>query len=252
MKWSKWFVSSVALLFVSFSHIAAPNIHFTDYRILLTDKKVSSNYQIFNQGNSEAYCYTSVVDHQVAANGKLTLVKNNDRPETSAIDMLRISPRRVAIPPMSSQKLKVVARKLRQQDDGEWVSYMSLKCKDSKEVMSNGLNMSPNFIFNIPVVVRKGDLEAKAQFEKIALTQQSGQYFADVSIRREGERSLYGNIMVFDDTGLLAIRKGLSHYLQSNVVSMQLPLKQAPKGKVKIEFIEQPQFGGDIHLKRTL
>lgn len=232
--------------------LAAPNIHFTEYRVLLTEKKVSSNYQIFNQGKSEAYCYTSVVDHNVDANGKLTLAKANNKPATSASQLLRISPRRVVIPGMASQKVKVVARKLRQQKDGEWVSYLSLKCKERQANDGKGLNMSANFIFNIPVVVRKGNLDVEARFDDLKLLQQQGSYIADVSILRQGERSLYGNVQIFDDTGLLAVRKGLSHYLQSDKVSLQIPLKQKPSGKVTIEFKEQPQFGGDVHLKQVL
>ena len=231
---------------------AAPSIHFTDYRILLSEKQTTKDYQIFNQGNSPAYCYTGVIDHLVANDGRLTLAKGKARPETSAADIVRISPRRVMVPAMSNQKVKVVARRFRQLPDGEKVSYLNLRCKQHNPKPSGRVNIQPNFIFNIPIVVRKGQLQAEAKMESVRLEQIRGQYVAKVNLTRKGTRSLFGNFLVYDEKGILATRNGISHYLQSDTVPVEMPLKMKPRGKVTIEFIEQPQFGGDLHLKHTL
>lgn len=241
-----------AVLIFSAQSKASPNIHFTEYRILLTDTKSSQDYQIFNQGTGAAYCYTGLIDHNVTSSGELSVAKEDNRPETSAREFVRISPRRVLVPAMSSQKVKVVARNLRRQRDGEWVSYLSLKCKDHNPANQAGLYMKPNFIFNIPIVVRKGKLDAVAKFEHTKVEQHGNKYIAKFNINRQGQRSLFGDILVRDDFGILAFRKGFSHYLQSDSVPLNLPLQQKPKGKVVVEFKEVPQFGGNIYLKQIL
>ena len=241
-----------ALLSLATSVNAAPNIHFTDYRILLSDKQTTKNYQIFNQGTGAAYCYTGIVDHHVSSDGRLSLAKNQDRPKTSAADIIRISPRRVIVPAMSNQKVKVVARRFKQLSDGERVSYLNLRCKEHNPKLKGGLNIQPNFIFNIPIVVRKGELKVTAELAQASISQTKGKYFAELTLAREGQRSLFGNLFVYDEKGLLAAKNGISHYLQSDALPLQLQLKQKPRGQVTIEFIEQPQFGGDLHLKQTL
>jgi len=231
---------------------AAPNIHFTDYRILLSDKQTTKNYQIFNQGNAPAYCYTGVIDHHVSVDGKLSLAKGNNRPATSAADIVRISPRRVVVPAMSNQKVKVVARRFKQLPEGERVSYLNLRCKEHNPKLTGGLNIQPNFIFNIPIVVRKGDLKVEARLAQASIAQTRGKYVARLKLDRQGERSLFGNLLVYDEKGILAAKNGISHYLQSSSIPLQVQLKHKPRGRVTIEFIEQPQFGGDLHLKQTL
>ena len=239
-------------VFYSAMVLAAPNIHFTDYRILLTEKQTTKNYQIFNQGDAPAYCYTGIIDHNVSSDGKLSLANKSNRPETSAADIVRISPRRVIVPAMANQKVKVVARRFKQLNNGERVSYLNLRCKEHNPKLTSGLNIQPNFIFNIPVVVRKGQLDVEAKMEQVRLNQIKGTYFADVNIRRQGERSLFGNLFIYDEKGLLATKNGISHYLQSTSIPLRVQLKQKPRGRVTVEFIEQEQFGGDIKLKHIL
>ncbi len=240
------------LIFFNAPLEAAPKIHFTDYRVLLTSSESIKDYQIFNQGNRDAYCSTQVIDHNVSDSGKLSLAQKNNRPATSAANIIRVSPRRVLVSAMSNQKVKVVARKIRNLPKGEWVSYLSLRCKEHTPSLEKGVQVSPNFVFNIPVVVRNGELEVSASLSQPQLSKRNGKLFANIKLNRRGERSLYGNLVVFDDNGILAQQKGISHYLQSSTIQLALPLKQAPKGAVTFKFVEQKQFGGDLELIHVL
>lgn len=231
---------------------AGPNIHFTDYRVLLTEKQSTKNYQIFNQGDTAAYCYTNLVDHNVSPDGQLTVATKDNLPATSAQSLLRVSPKRVLIPAKSNQKVRVLARRLIQQKSGEWVSYLNLRCREHSDNNTAGIKIRPNFVFNIPVVVRKGHLQVEAAIQQAHIAQANDRYFAEAILSRRGKRSLFGDISVTDETGVLAVRKGFSHYLQSADVPLLLPLKAKPKGEVIIEFKETPQFGGDISLTTVI
>lgn len=232
--------------------LAGPNIHFTDYRVLLTDKVSTKNYQIFNQGDVDAYCYTNLIDHNVSPDGRLSVAAQNNLPITSAQSLLRISPKRVLIPAKSNQKVRVLARGLNQKKKGEWVSYLNLRCREQKAQQSGQITIQPNFVFNIPVIVRKGDLSVEATLKQPEIAKLNDRYFAQAILNRKGQRSLFGSVVVSDESGVLAVRNGLSHYLQSVNVPLVLPLKAKPQGKVVIEFNEDPQFGGDITLRQTV
>ena len=244
------FIISLQVLLFSPAYASA-NIHFTDYRILLTEKHRSKNYQIFNQGNSEAYCTTSLVDYHVSDNGHLRIAKQ-DKPKTSAKEIVRISPKRVVVPAKGSQKVKIVARRLKKQDKQEWVSYLNLRCKTHNPTLKAGINFAPNYVFNIPIVVRHGQLKVSAELKNTEIKQQEQNYFLSTQLHRKGKRSLYGSIEVYDDSGLIGHKRGISHYLQTSALPVNLRLKSKPKGEVRIEFKEDPDFGGDIQLQYRL
>lgn len=232
-----------------FDTFSAPSIHFTDYRVLLTPEQSAKDYQIFNQGDTDAYCTTQVVDHNVSRDGKLSLAQADNKPSTSASDILRISPRRVLVPAKSNQKVKVVARRLRQMADGERVSYLNLRCKAQVSQHAGKIQIQPNFVFNIPVIVRKGQLPVEAKLENPKFLKSGNNLVASIDLVRSGKRSLYGNLVISDKTGILAVQKGISHYLQSDRVPLNVRLKHQPQGPVLIEFNELTQFGGDLSLR---
>ncbi|SFC25570.1 hypothetical protein [Pseudoalteromonas denitrificans] len=235
------------LFFISLPLFSQPNIHFIEYRVLLTEDNPYHNYRIFNQGSSKAACKINFVDYLISDTGKLTLAKKGSKLNTSASGMLRASPKNVYIPPRASQKVKILARGLKQQIDGEWVSYFNLECKNAEPKLINGLNLIPNFVFHIPVVVRKGKLDAIVKITKAKLVKKEKYQIIELVLNRIGQRSLYGDISILDETGdEIGILKGLSHYQQTTDIPISITLKRPPKGKLTIKFEEQNRFGGDL------
>jgi len=244
---SKTYFLPCILFFISLPLFSQPNIHFIEYRVLLTEDDPYHNYRIFNQGTSKAACKINFVDYLISDTGKLSLAKKGTKVNTSASEMLRASPKNVFIPPRSSQKVKILARGLKQQTDGEWVSYFNLKCKSAEPKLINGFNIIPNYIFHIPVVVRKGKLNAIVKITKAKLITTEKSQVIELVLNRIGQRSLYGDISILDETGdVVGILKGLSHYQQTTDIPIRVTLKRPPKGKLTIKFEEQTRFGGDL------
>ena len=223
---------------------AQPKMHLTEHRILLTETNPKYDYQFYNQGTSAAECTTQFIDFNVTANGQLRSIKNGNGPTTSAKALLRASPKRIRLEPNQAQKIKVIARNLRRQPNAEWVSYLSLRCKNLVKATDQKMQITPNFVFNIPVIVRKGQLGAKAHFSDVDILEQNNQQTIQFNLNREGNRSLYGRIDVLDESdNILTFVKGLSIYQQTQSLPKSLTLKNKASGKLKLRFVESEKFG---------
>ena len=243
------FFSLVVFIFglgiLPFYSVAAPEIHFTEYKILLTDKKASSEYRILNQGDSAASCIINFTDYMIARDGQLSLPQFGEVPKNSAVSILRASPSRVIVPVNGSQKVKVTARGLRNSTDGEWHSYLNIRCQDQETKLQNGVNLVPNFVFNIPITVRKGELSAVASIEDAKLIVEDSRAKVSLNLVRTGNRSLYGDFEVLDSAGTeIGKLKGISHYIQATSVPVTLNLTSVPQGSVTVVFSEDKRFGG--------
>jgi hypothetical protein len=241
------------LIFLPFLSVADSKIHFSEYKILLTDKQSSFDYRILNRGDTAASCRISFVDYMVAEDGKLTTPKEGQAPDNSGKSMLRASPSRILIQANDAQKVKVLARGVRNSDDGEWHSYLSIKCKDDTPELQSGVNIVPNFVFNIPVTIRKGPLTATAEISEAKLVTKDENVWVELVLDRSGTRSLYGDVTIADGAGTqLGVLKGVSHYLQASRVPLKIKLNQQPVGEVNITFTEDSRFGGDVTVSYAL
>lgn len=232
---------------VSFYTLAKSIIHFSEYKVLLTDKDASADYRIFNQGDTSAECSTKFIDYMIQPDGRLVIPKEGQAPKNSGVSMLRASPRRVVVPANGSQRVKVIARGLRSITDGEWHSYLSLRCKDLDNELQDGVNLVANFVYNIPVTIRKGQLTANAEISEAKLIIQDNLVWVEMLLSRKGSRSVYGNVSIVDENGtLLGELNGVSHYIQATQVPVKISLSQKPVGKIDITFTEDKRFGGDL------
>ncbi|MFT5815162.1 MAG: hypothetical protein ACI9VT_002933, partial [Psychroserpens sp.] len=195
-----------------------------------------------------AFCEAKFIDYIISADGSKRLATKDQLSPTSAQSILRVSPRRVTIPPLSSQKLKVAARGLRKQRDSEWVSYLSLSCKEkSPDVTAIGITILSSYTFNIPTIVRKGQLNANLTISKAEVVQHSKNTKAvELVLNHSGERSVYGNILIKDAEGnKIGALVNVSIYQEESRKTFNIVLKKAIKGnEITISFTEHEKYGG--------
>jgi hypothetical protein len=238
---------------IPFYSLAKSQIHFSEYKILLTEKDTSADYRLFNQGDTAAICSTKFIDYMIQPDGRLVVPIEGQAPENSGVSMLRASPRQVVVPANGSQRVKVIARGMRKRTDGEWHSYLSLRCKDKDPELKDGINLMANFVYNIPVTIRKGQLTATVEISGAQLMTQNNTVWVETLLNRQGDRSIYGNFTIVDANGtLLGELNGVSHYLQATQVPVKINLSQKPIGRLDITFTEDDRFGGDLSATYSL
>ena len=150
--------------------------------------------------------------------------------------MLRASPRRATIPARSSQRLKIAVRGLRKKPDGELVSYLSLTCKEkSPKTAATGFTFLPRYVYHLPVIVRKGELNAKLKITDAKLVASKNNSAVEFMFQHSGTRSLYGNIKVLDSDGSkIGEAIGYSIYQESVIQPFKINLKEKINGKKSI------------------
>lgn len=121
-------------------------------------------------------------------------------------DMIVFSPRRVTVEPRSSQKIRLMLRTPPGLADGEYRSHLWIRTEGDVEELKRqkaereaitGKKGSIIAILpgvTLPVIVRKGALDATVDFTDFSATQTPGFIQGSYKLLRGGDRSVYGDI----------------------------------------------------------
>lgn len=177
-------------------------------------------------------------------------------------DMVRFAPRRFTIPPRSSQQVRLMFRAPKNLEDGEYRSHLwvrpeaniaDLKKSDDKAAaQGGGVSLTMLTGVTMPVIVRKGNLQASIAFEDVSARRNGGNIDLSFTLVREGDKSLYGDAVYTCNDGLngyeLRKNSGIAMYTESNKrrfnVSAEQPADVAACREVKLRFIETDGFSG--------
>ncbi|HUQ13128.1 MAG TPA: molecular chaperone [Novosphingobium sp.] len=181
--------------------------------------------------------------------------------EKAALEMIRYAPRRITLPPDQPQAIRITARPGANLPDGEYRVHMSFRAIPEAnpvsapvEVPENGfvVQLTPIYGITIPIIVRKGRLEASAALSNPRLVSTGEGEFLQLDVARSGNRSLYGAIEVFAPGAKDPVyaARGVAVYPELSGRKVMLPVgaEQAAKlhGPLHIEYREAPEAGGKL------
>ena len=194
-----------------------------------------------NIGSDTATYRISAELRRMNADGTLVEVKDPSADEKAAQDMVVFAPRKVTLPPNSPQAVRVSARAPQGLPDGEYRVHLLFRAiPDPTPVTapteSHGLafKLIPVYGVTIPVIVRLGNLQAKAGIADVAHVQANGKNLVTMQLTRDGSRSTYGEIRVMK-AGVkqpLALLKGVAVYKELATRKVSVPIDAAYKGPV--------------------
>ena len=219
-------------------------------RLIITDNNKRSEFKVFNTSAEVQSIRVSFIEKIMDENGG---VKNVEFSPTSAADYIRIGPRiGKNLGPKDFQKFRLRA-KLSKLADGEYRSHLLFESMNPpKEETKPGIHIKPNIRYSIPVIIRKGDLNAQIAIKDVALSHnEQKQQVVEFNITRNGNRSVYGNIDIYQivqgKDQLLKTSVGEAIYTDVKQRKFSIPLEQAinSNSELKIIFSENPDFGGD-------
>lgn len=183
--------------------------------------------------------------------------------ETAALAMIRYAPRRITLEPGQPQSVRITARPAAELPDGEYRVHISFRAVpdatpvapaavEAAPVAGLQIKLTPIYGITIPLIVRKGQLEASAAIASPQLRHEANGASLDMMLTRSGARSVYGEIRVIArgarEPAFLA--RGIAIYPELTARSLSLPLspEQAAllKGPVRIEYREPVESGGKL------
>ena len=254
-------VSSSLALILATPAYAAGDLLVAPTRIVL-DGRRGTEVILSNIGNEEATYRISLELRRMNDIGRLNdvMVEQANETEKAALGVIRFAPRRVTLPPNQPQSVRIGLQPMDALPDGEYRAHMLFRAipktqaaTDAKDI-GNGLKIQliPIYGVTIPIIVRKGNLEATASLANVKIGADTEGPTLEFDLSRKGARSVFGEIHV-TKPGVaepLMVAKGIAIYPEVETRQVSLPfgpeLAARMHGEVVISYYEAPEAGGGL------
>ena len=240
---------------------AAGDLLIAPTRIIL-DGRRGTEVILNNIGNEEATYRVTLELRRMNDQGRLDDVdpETATEKEKAALEVIRYAPRRVTLPPNQPQSIRVGLLPNETLADGEYRAHMLFRAipktpaADGFGNAADGVKIQliPIYGISIPVIVRKGNLQATAALNNVRFGKDEQGPTLELDINLSGNRSLFGEIHVSKPgaTDPLSITKGLAAYLEINRRTVSIPLSPELavqlRGEVIVSYFEAPEAGGGL------
>jgi P pilus assembly chaperone PapD len=210
-----------------------------------------------NIGDDVATYRISVELRRMTPDGMLHDVDTPTASEETARSMILYAPRRITLAPRQPQSIRINARAPKDLPDGEYRVHLLFRAIPAptpasavpKDVKGISFALTPIYGVTIPLIVRLGNLEAKAGIANVRLTRESGKPAVKLDLTRSGGRSTFGEVRVLR-AGIkdpIAVQSGVAVYTDVNQRSVTIPIAEqhaaAAAGPVTIQYIEPGESG---------
>lgn len=231
-------------------------------RIVL-DGRRGTEVILNNIGDDVATYRISVELRRMTPEGRLVDVEVPNAAEQTAQDMILYAPRRVTLPPGQPQSIRLSVRAPEGLPDGEYRVHMLFRAVPAprpavapQKIEGVAFQLTPIYGVTIPVIVRFGNLEAKAGLANIRKVIEDGKPAIALDISRSGDRSTFGEVRVLK-AGVaepIALIRGVAVYTELDKRSVTIPIDPAHVaqaiGQVTVQYIE-PTDTGPVTIAET-
>jgi len=216
-----------------------------------------------NIGDDVATYRISAELRRMTPDGKLVDVEAPNDKERAAQEMVLFAPRKVTLPPNQPQAIRLSARAPEGLPDGEYRVHLLFRAvpppmpvAQPKKVEGVAFQLRPIYGVTIPVIVRLGNLEAKAALSNVHKVTEDGKPAIALDISRSGSRSTFGEIRVLK-AGVakpIAMAAGIAVYAEIGQRSVVVPIDPAllanASGQVTVQYVE-PSDTGPVTIAET-
>ena len=216
-----------------------------------------------NIGDDVATYRVTVELRRMTPEGKLVDVELANDKEKAAQEMVLYAPRRVTLPPNQPQAIRLSARAPQGLPDGEYRVHMLFRAVPPprpqaapQKVEGVAFALTPIYGVTIPVIVRLGNLEAKAGIANVRKVNDDGKPAIALDLTRSGDRSTFGEVRVLKSgvSDPIAIMKGIAVYTEIGERSVTIPIDPAQlanaSGQVTVQYVE-PTDTGPVTIAET-
>ena len=233
-------------------------------RIVL-DGRRGTEVILNNIGDDVATYRISVELRRMTPDGRLIDVAAPNSAEQAAQAMILYAPRRVTLPPNQPQAIRLSARAPQGLADGEYRVHLLFRAipapraiapAGGQKVEGVAFQLIPIYGVTIPVIVRLGNLEAKAGLANVRKVINDGKPAIALDISRAGDRSTFGEVRVLKAgvTDPIALIRGVAVYTELGQRSVMIPIDPAhlahASGQVTVQYIE-PTDSGPVTIAET-
>ena len=231
-------------------------------RVVLNGRR-GTEVVLSNIGEDVATYRVSVELRRMGTDGKLEDVVDPTAAEKLAHEMIVYAPRKVVLPPNQPQSIRLSARTPEGLADGEYRVHMLFRAVPPprpqvapQKAEGVSFQLRPIYGVTIPVIVRLGNLEAKAALSNVRKVTEDGKAAIALDVSRSGDRSTFGEVRVMK-AGIadpIAVVRGIAVYTEIGQRSVTIPIDPAQlanaTGQVTVQYVE-PTETGPVTLAET-
>ncbi|CAN5346710.1 hypothetical protein BH10PSE1_BH10PSE1_21050 [soil metagenome] len=247
------------------------DLNISPRRVTFDQSDRSATVYVFNQGDTAATYSVELVDRVMRPDGQIVAAADAaDEPASpSARSMIEYTPRRVTLQPKQSQVIRVRVRPaidaspeyrthltvtaLPPEDTGFTAAQAAAGSEDGVSLQVTAL-----FSVSIPLIVRQGDIDARAAIENVSLVSAGpGPEGAiapavQLDLVRLGANSVYGDVEIHAGEGpadhIVGLVKGVAVYPEIGRRTLVAPLSVVvPAGEpLRIVYRDDDAHAGDV------
>jgi P pilus assembly chaperone PapD len=173
-------------------------------RVVFGGTRRTAEISLINTGNRAATYRISLIRLRMSERGDVQEITEGRPGERFADALVRFSPQQVTLEPRVAQTVRIALRKPADLETGEYRSHLLFRELPSSEAPAGepkaegvSIRLIPIFGVSIPVIVRHGELPSLLVLEDSRLVDSAaGEQALEVTMRREGGSSVYGNLEV--------------------------------------------------------
>lgn len=183
-----------------------------------------------------------------------------------AAPMIRYAPRRVVLPPGRTQQVRLMLRRPRDLQDGEYRSHFWVQPEeqatafnpdaDQQTTTGQAIQITMLTGLTLPVFVRAGEMTVSGRIDNARVVTEGDRPVVRYTLHREGNRSLYGDVEVTCRAGgqeiVATSVRGIAVYTEVDKRQVTHALRSLPQGgctNMKITYTatsDDPFYKGEL------
>ncbi len=210
-KLTYFFIALISFLIISPSFVLAQvgGVAISPTRIVFEGRKRMAEVILMNHAAKPTTYRVSFANMKVEEDGSYTEIKEPGTDDRFADKLIRYSPRQVTIPAGSSQTVRLMVRKTKGLEPGEYRSHLFFKSLPPKDAGTSledldlkegelSIKMIAQYAISIPIIIRHGKLDVSFKISDLAFTPKTEEKKPSLAMKlnRDGNRSIYGDIAV--------------------------------------------------------
>jgi hypothetical protein len=239
----------------AFQQAHAQGVTVSPTRVVFEGRDRSAEIVLRNQGTERVTYRLGLQRMRMDEEGMTTVVVDEHDDERFADEYIRFSPRQVTLGPGEVQRVRLMARKPVDMEEGEYRAHLRFEAlpmvaapapgaSGDTEEFTIALRMLASI--TIPVIIRHGDLISTLDITNLEV-HDGATHTVALTMARTGTRSVYGDIEIRyqpeDGEETVALRKGVAVYTPNDVRRMYIPLNlpegtHLDGGRVTVSFKE--------------
>jgi|SRR6185437_6909668 len=218
-----------------------------------------------NRGVAPETYRISIVNRLQRADGQLVDATQPVAGEGFAAPLVRYAPREIVLPPNQPQTVRLLLQMPANLPDGEYRSHILFQqvptetaSESLPDQSASGLSVTIRAVFGvtIPLIIRKGQLEASATLSDLRLIRVSdNQPALALRLNRAGTRSLRGDLTVMIDNTQAGFLKNVNVFLSTPYRELAIPLSATGDltgHRIAVKFAEDEEKPGAASALQTL